>query len=360
MKNSEVEICQSTRVAYFDFGTTYRLLLVFHHLLIDGLSWRILLGDLQALYEQLGQTDQPQLPPKTASMKQWVEHLQDYAHSPELLAELPYWQTIASQPPVALPRDDRGANTMATADTVVVSLSEADTQNLIHDVPAVHRSTINDLLLTALAEAMSPWTGTRRLCVELEGHGREDIFEGINVSRTVGWFTTLFPLVLDLTGAPELEDALKQVKETLRGVPNHGLGYGVLRYLNEGAGQSFETQTEVRFNYFGQTDQMFPADGPFRPAPESIGASRSPHDRRSTLLEINALVTQGQFHIYWTYSRAIHQRATIEKLADAFIHALQQLIEHCLVGDSGGFTPSDFPHMQLSQDALDQLLDRLS
>ena len=349
------------RVAYFDFGSTYRLLLVFHHLLIDGLSWRIVLGDLQALYDQLGQSDQPQLPPKTASMKQWVEHLQDYAHSPEILAERPYWQAIADQPPLSLPRDHHGGdNTMTTADTVFISLSGADTQLLLHDVPAIHRSSINDLLLTALAEAMAPWTGTRRLCVELEGHGREDIFEGLNVSRTVGWFTTLFPLVLDLAGISEREAVLKHVKETLRGIPHHGLGYGVLRYLGTEASHSLETQAEVRFNYFGQTDQMFPTDGPFGPAPESSGASRSPLDHRSTLLEINALVTQGQLRLYWTYSQAIHRRATIEQLAEAFMNTLQQLIQHCLDGDSTGFTPSDFPHMQLSQDTLDQLLDRLS
>ena len=349
------------RVAYFDFGVTYRLLLVVHHLLIDGLSWRIVLGDLQVLYEQLEQAALVQLPPKTASMKQWVEHLQDYAVSPALLAERPYWQAIASQPPVALPRDYcDGDNTMATANTVMTALSEADTQRLLHEVPAAYRSTVNDLLLTALVEAMAPWLGTRRLCVELEGHGREDVFKGLNISRTVGWFTTLFPLVLDLTDTFELAAALKHVKETLWGIPHHGLGYGVLRYLSAEADQSLETQAEVRFNYFGQTDQMFPADGPFRPAPESSGASRSPYDYRSTLLEVNAVVAQGQLRMYWTYSEAIHRRATIEQLADAFMDALRQLIQHCLTGNHGGYTPSDFPQMHLSQDALDQLLERLS
>jgi non-ribosomal peptide synthase protein (TIGR01720 family) len=133
-----------------------------------------------------------------------------------------------------------------------------------------------------------------------------------------------------------------------------------LRYLSAEADQSLETRAEVRFNYFGQTDQMFPADGPLRPAPESSGASRSPYDYRSTLLEVNAVVAQGQLRMYWTYSEAIHRRATIEQLADAFMDALRQLIQHCLTGNHGGYTPSDFPQMHLSQDALDQLLERLS
>jgi non-ribosomal peptide synthase protein (TIGR01720 family) len=199
----------------------------------------------------------------------------------------------------------------------------------------------------------------RRLCIELEGHGREDIFPGLNVSRTVGWFTTLFPLVLDLTDALDLDTALKRVKETLLGIPHHGMGYGALRYLSAETDPSLETHTEVRFNYFGQTDQMFPVDGPFGPAPESSGASRSPHDHCSILIDINGLVTQGQLRLYWTYSEAIHRRATIEHLANAFMATLRQLIQHCLAGDSNGYTPSDFPHMQLSQDALDQLLERL-
>ena len=352
------------RVAYLDFGSDYRrLLLVSHHLVVDGLSWRILLEDLRATYEQLERHNVANLPPKTTSFKQWAEHLQTYGNSEALQTERAYWQEAATFPRVSLPRDFASQdNRMAISNTVTVNLGEGDTRRLLKEVPNVYRSQINDLLLTALVLAFEPWTGARRLCLELESHGREELpnqpAAGVNLSRTVGWFTALFPVGLDLTDAQTLGAALKQVKETLRSVPNRGLGYGLLRYLYPEPLQPFAA--EVRFNYLGQVDQVFWTHDWFAPALESSGVARSPHDQRTTLIEIDGLVSRGQLHLNWTYSTAIHDRTTIANLANGFLDSLGRLIDYCVTTDEdSGYTPSDFPHMTLSQGELDDLLAEL-
>ncbi|MGD1931245.1 MAG: amino acid adenylation domain-containing protein, partial [Leptolyngbyaceae cyanobacterium] len=348
------------QVAYFDFEEEHRLLLVCHHLGIDGVSWRILLADLRLVYGQLEQGQTVQLPAKTTAFKQWAEQLHAYARTPTLAAESAYWQSLAATPMVPLPRDFASAdNRQAIADRVTVSLSEADTRRLLQEVPGAYPVQINDLLLTALVLAFEPWTGTRRLRLELEGHGREALpgaeATDIDLTRTVGWFTTLFPVALDLTATPTLGTALKQVKETLRAVPHRGLGYGVGRYLHLDAWPS--AAAAVRFNYLGQLDQVWTADERFAPASETTGAARSAEDARPTLLEIDGLVSRGQLQLHWAYSTAIHRRATIASLAEGFVEVLRQLIEHCLTTDEDdGYTPSDFPQMSLSQDELDDLL----
>jgi non-ribosomal peptide synthase protein (TIGR01720 family) len=266
---------------------------------------------------------------------------------------------------VPLPRDRSGANTQQEVETLAVSLTPPETQALLQTVPAVYQTQINDVLLTALVQAFTPWTGSPTLGIELEGHGREDWLDGTNLStdqsmdlsRTIGWFTTLFPVWLNLEANQVEGHALKSIKEQLRQIPQNGLGYGILRYL---APDGIQAQLrdmprpEVRFNYLGQIDQaLLP---PFAPAPESVGATRSPRNPRDILLEINGIIAAGQLRLTWSYSRDIHYPSTIQTLADRTIHHLRHLIHHCQSPQSGGYTPSDFPLMSLNQSELDDLL----
>jgi len=215
------------------------------------------------------------------------------------------------------------------------------------------------VLLTALAQALAPWTGARALLLDLEGHGREDLFADVDLTRTVGWCTTLFPVLLDLRKADEPGAALKIVKEQLRQVPRRGIGYGVLRYLSEDAEISARMQAlpaaEVIFNYLGQSVQNRPT-GLFGPAHESSGPVHSPRGSRSHLLEVNGFIAEGRLYLEWTYSDQVHDRATIERLAEGYLAALRALIAHCRAPDAGGFTPSDFPKAKLSQKELDKFL----
>ncbi|BAS60156.1 amino acid adenylation domain-containing protein (plasmid) [Leptolyngbya boryana NIES-2135] len=347
------------RVAWFDLGLhrASRLLIVIHHLAVDGVSWRVLLEDLQTIYQQLRDVQPIKLPAKTTSFKRWAEQLVNYAQSESLQQEQSFWLTQLQKPIPPLPVDfPGGTNTVAQARTVTVTLNSAETQTLLQDVPAAYSTQINDVLLTALVQAFAAWTGKPSLLVELEGHGREDMIEGVDVSRTVGWFTAVFPVLLELDSRVDSAQALKAVKEQLRQIPNRGVGYGLLRYLNSGEiAESLRKlpQAEVSFNYLGQFDRSFAASSLFGLAQESSGSCHGLQDRRSHLFEIDGMITDGQLQMVWTYSEALHHPATVEGLAQRFLEKLRSLICHCQSPDAKGYTPSDFPLAELSQDELD-------
>jgi non-ribosomal peptide synthase protein (TIGR01720 family) len=244
---------------------------------------------------------------------------------------------------------------------------------LLQEVPKAYNTHINDVLLTALVQTFADWTGRRSLLLDLEGHGREELFDGVDLSRTVGWFTTIFPVLLELKADVDSHpgDALKSVKEQLRGIPNRGIGYGMLRYLRQDSEtrhklESFP-QAEVSFNYLGQLGQFVSippllglASGPGgfqRPDGQSI--NHSPSETRKYLLEVNGFVSDGVLQMDWIYSENIHRRSTVVDLAQGFIEALESLITHCQSSKAIGYTPSDFPDVQLNQEELDQILDEI-
>ncbi len=353
------------RAALFNLGINQpgRLLLVIHHLAVDGVSWRILLEDLATAYQQLDRGETIQLPSKTTSFKDWANRLTEYAQSEALAAELDYWLAESSSGVAPLPVDypsGREANTVVSARTLSVSLGEEQTRALLQEVPQVYNTQINDVLVTALVQSFAQWTGEHSLLVNLEGHGREELFEEVDLSRTVGWFTSIFPVRLKLQKADHLGEALKSVKEQLRRVPNRGIGYGILRYLSQDTGTHLKLQAlpqpEVSFNYLGRFDQMLSAAPVLGLAKESSGSAHSSLGRRYHLLEVNGFVISDKLRLDWTYSEKVHRRATVERLAQSFMEALQALIAHCQSPEAGGYTPSDFPDVELSQEKLDQVL----
>jgi non-ribosomal peptide synthase protein (TIGR01720 family) len=330
------------RAGLFQMGEgRQQLFLVIHHLAVDGVSWRVLLEDLQSAYDQLARHQPVQLSPKTSSFKAWAERLQRYATSPQAQAEIEHWRGLPDHV-APLPLDHRdGPNLHASLATVQTQLTAAETKALLQDAPSAYRTRINDILLTALVETFADWTGRRRLLIELEGHGREDLFEDIDLSRTVGWFTSLFPVLLDLEAAHDAGEALKTIKEQLRAVPNNGVGYGVLRHLGEGALDTPPLQPQVSFNYLGQFDPVDLETPILAITPQNLGAARSPHLERTCLIDISSSVVDGRLRIEWAYSRNLHDHNTIARLAGAYAQNLQSLIHHCL-NSEGGLTPSDF------------------
>ncbi|AFY89165.1 non-ribosomal peptide synthetase [Chroococcidiopsis thermalis] len=315
--------------AIFDRGTNQPsyLLLIIHHLAVDGVSWRILLEDFQTVYAQIQAGEAIKLPAKTTSFQQWAQKLKNYVQSVELQKELDYWCSESRRQIAPIPVDfPRGENTQASARTISVSLSVADTQALLQKVPAAYQTQINDVLLTALVQTFAEWMGEPTLLLDLEGHGREEIFDDVDLSRTVGWFTTIFPVLLKLPATSDLATTVKTIKEQLREIPNRGIGYGVLRYLSSDAiAEKLQTlpQAEVLFNYLGQSDQVLFESSPFSLADADIGAARSPRGSRCHLLDINAIVVAEQLQISWTYSNTIHRQRTVENLAQNFIKALR-------------------------------------
>jgi amino acid adenylation domain-containing protein/non-ribosomal peptide synthase protein (TIGR01720 family) len=352
------------RFALFEMGDhPQRLLIAAHHLVVDAVSWQFLAADLEAAYRQAARGESVALPPKTTSFKAWAERLADHARADAARAEAAFWSAQAAPGDAPLPVDRAGgSNTEGEADYVAAALEEAETRALLVDVPPVYGTQVNDVLLAGLARAFSRWTGESALWVDVEGHGREELFEGVDVSRTAGWFTAIHPLRLDVPEEPGA--ALKAAKEQLRAVPAKGVGFGLLRWMGDDATRDALATLpvpRVSFNYLGQMDG---AAGPARdallvPADGELGALRSPSSPRTHLLSIDAAVMSGRLHVSWTYAPAVHDRATIERLAAGYLDALRELVAHCRDPQAGGYTPSDFALAGLDQEGLDALLGQL-
>ena len=328
-------------------GQTLRLLIAVHHLVIDGISWRILLEDVGQVYQQPDIT----LPAKTTSFKAWSQKLQAYSVPRQ---EVAWWQYAVMQEAPRLPLDipnSEATNIHLHTANVHASLDKETTQALLGDVHRAYRTQIDDLLLTALMDALWSQFNLPAVWVDMEGHGREALFEDVDLSRTIGWFTALFPIRLEAQG--DRVATLKHLKDLRRAIPNKGLGYGLLRHLHQ---QLPPVQADIVFNYLGQTGESGGGAALFGAAPEASGARRSPQDQRTHLLEINAIVTGGQLQVTWSFAETCLKKETIQHLASGFTEALRSLIHHCLSPEAGGVTPSDFPLATLSQKALDHLV----
>ncbi|WEK32623.1 MAG: non-ribosomal peptide synthase/polyketide synthase [Candidatus Pseudomonas phytovorans] len=340
-----------------------RLLLAIHHLVVDGVSWRVLLEDLQTAYRQLHAGQPLDLPGKTSATQAWAGHLQAYARSDALQAQLAYWQAQLGGVDADLPCDNPGGSLHGMhVGTARTRLDAACTRQLLQQAPAAYRTQVNDLLLTALARVIARWTQRSDVLVQLEGHGREDLFDTVDLTRTVGWFTSVFPVRL----SPELtlDESIKRIKEQLRAIPDKGIGYGALRYLGDDQARAALAQLptpRITFNYLGQFDGSFTAasgaDAPafLVPAEESAGASQSSEAPLDNWLSINGQVYAGELSLEWTYSRDMFAADTVQHLADQFAAELNAVVEHCLEDGQAGLTPSDVPLAGLTQAQLDSL-----
>jgi len=345
-------------------GRSTRLLWVLHHLVVDGVSWRLLLEQLIGAYEDVSLGRRPSLPARTASFQAWSHHLSKIAAKPRIQAELEGWKrALAPEGRLDfLPKGrDASPGTVAEAAHFELSLSEATTRSLLQEVPGVYRTEINDVLLCALGRALGAWNrksgrGGGDLLLTLEGHGREEIGEeSPDVSATVGWFTSAFPVRLPPSSG-DAGRALKAVKECLRAIPHKGLGFGLLRYLGEESATQLAEfpPPQLSFNYLGRFDL---GDGDWALAQEAHGSVQAGGRRRAHLIDINALVLAGRLRITFTYSPQFTHHS-IGLLAAAFQIKLERLIEHCLSPGSGGYSPSDFPLADLDEERLETLQSR--
>lgn len=328
-----------------------RLLLIFHHLVVDGVSWRVLLEDLQRFYR-----GEP-LPAKTSAFRDWAARLAAYANSESLREELAWWQQQLGDAQAELPCDRNVDDDLqGDAHSVTVCLEATWTTQLLQQAPAAYRTRIDELLLTALARTLCQWSGKPSVLIQLEGHGREMLFDDVDLTRTLGWFTSTYPLCL--VPEEELGEAIKAIKEQLRAVPHKGLGHGVLRYLADTPSRMAMAalpEARITFNYLGQFDQSFSEQALLRPLDESTGMA---HDEQAPLpnwLSVDSQVYEGELRVRWTYGRKRYDETTINGLARAFLAQLRALVTHCLMDGAGGPTPSDFPLARLTQAQLGNL-----
>jgi non-ribosomal peptide synthase protein (TIGR01720 family) len=351
-------VYQAVYVRVRDDGTA-RLLWVIHHLVVDGVSWRVLLEDLTAGYAQWAQGQAVILPSKSASLQQWAAALTAYGTSAALrAAELPYWVEQAgptARVPYARPT---GPNTVASAARVGVTLSEAETQTLLTQGAGTLRASVQELLLAAAAQAYGTWDGASELTLDLEGHGRAETLIGLDVARTVGWFTCVYPVRLP-TRAASVTAGLATVKRRLRAVPGQGVGYGLLRHVAQ-VPELASSNAAISFNYLGQWDTAIEANASFAFADESTGPSSSRRNHRAYVLDLTAAIAEGQLHLGCTYSHAWHARETVDEFLRAWRTALTALIHAAADPAALPYTPGDFPLADVSQDEFAEALAELS
>ncbi|MCZ8519464.1 MULTISPECIES: non-ribosomal peptide synthetase [Paenibacillus] len=323
------------------------LLITVHHLAVDGVSWRILLEDLADAYAQLesgGNAPAPvRLPRKSAPLPSWTRQLQRYAVSPRLLEELPYWSALEQREPAKLPR---AAGEGAPADgpaVFTVELTCDETMQLTRDSRQAYRTDPSELVLTALGRSLLPLLQGGPLCIAMEGHGREAHLEPLDTTRTVGWFTSLYPVLLDLADTDEPAEHLIRVKETLRSVPRKGSGYGILRYVTppeQRPGLTFGLQPELAFNYLGEVDSA--GVGGFTVASLASGSDSSPRNHAPYALECNGMITDGRLLLLVRCEPALLETAEAERLCGRLREELLLLIRHCAEHKGAGqLTPSD-------------------
>ncbi|GHJ43206.1 hypothetical protein Cs7R123_05480 [Catellatospora sp. TT07R-123] len=320
------------KAVLFTFGPRQRplLFLVAHHLVVDAVSWRILAEDLESGYQQALRGDTVRLGPKTTSFQSWAHRLTEHVRTGGFDAEVDYWTDALDVTPLPADRAP-GSGPAAALCTVEVSLDKDDTEALLRVAPVVYRTRINDVLLAALARALSQWSGQPRVCVDLEGHGREELFDDTDLTRTVGWFTTITPIVLhcEQDAGPDWREMTKSVRRQLRRVPANGIGFGALRHLGGRFGDA-TTGPQIAFNYLGQWEaRARDGAGLIWDVHGSIGQDRDPGSRGTHLVEVEGAVLDGLLRFAWYYRPDVHHEATIEAVANSFLQALRSIAADC-------------------------------
>jgi amino acid adenylation domain-containing protein/non-ribosomal peptide synthase protein (TIGR01720 family) len=318
-----------------------RLLWVVHHLVVDWISWRILVADLQRSYAQWSEGEPTSLPAKSDSFKQWAEEAR--AQAPSFEPERAYWKALLGAPAVTLPHDPEGGGDLVAS--VEMRLGEADTASLLGAANNAYNTELTDLLLTALARALENERGPGRAVVLLESHGRDALDADLDVSRTVGWFTTFHPVALDLGGATEAGAQIKRVKESLRGIPSKGTGY---LFLAPPYG------AQISVNYLGRfgSDDLA---GDWQIAAEPVGPSVSPRVERPCELELLASAIDGCLHVALTYNEQRFRRDTAAHLLASLREELLHLTAHCLGREQSEPTISDMSYDALTQEEFESL-----
>ncbi|MFO1417363.1 MAG: amino acid adenylation domain-containing protein [Methylotetracoccus sp.] len=352
------------RVVWLDRGgdDSDRFLIVVHHLVADGISWGILLEDLAEAYHQAKAGRTPGPSGGGTSFRAWCRALRAYAEGPIAARELPYWLARGGSEGQDLPVDEPGGSRdERETDTLTVSLPEPLTRRLLAGIAAQPKLDMNTVMLTALARGIGRWTGEPAVAVDLDGHGRDVPVDGVDVSRTVGWFTTVHPVILPVERDSTVVDALRGIKEVLRAVPHKGAHHGVLRYLSDQGDLLGNAPTpSIIFNYLGRLYRVFEEQELFDAAGAQVRVGRHPDWVRPYELAINAELSQNRLRVSWEFSRARLHRATIERIAADHLREIAELADALSVPGAIGYTPADFPLARLEQRALDRLLGRFS
>ena len=349
------------KVGLFHLDDGDRLLIVIHHLVVDGVSWRILSEDIDILYLQYKKGDPLNLPPRTDSFKTWAERLVQYAGDPLFLKEKIYWAALESQRITPIPKDfTEETNFRKDVEKLSFNLEEKETHLLLTRAHEAFGTEINDLLLTALGMGIKRTFGIEKIAIALEGHGREEIFTDVDIKRTVGWFTVVYPVILDFSNDIRRQDLgrqIKEIKEYLHRVPSRGIGYGILKYLtiqDHKEGLHFNLKPQLIFNYLGQFNSDT-REMSFRIAAEAPGHMTGSLTSREFELDVQGIIAGNRLFMTISYNQKQYRRTTIETLINHYRETLTHIITYCCSLLGRELTPSDFTYPGLTIDQVEQL-----
>lgn len=338
------------------------LLLVIHHLVIDGVSWRILFEDLTTGYKQALEGKEIVFPEKTDSYQTYAKQLTDYATSQQLLREIDYWTEREKTIVKPLPKDAVvPANLLKDTDVIDIRLTKQETEHLLTTVNKPYTTDTNDILLAALGLALHKWTGNDRFKISLEGHGREAHLEHIDISRTIGWFTSIYPVLLDASLPDYTDDHerigyhIKRTKDMLRRIPYKGVGYGVLKYISDMWEPADSQCPDISFNYLGQFDEDIKSSG-FHISPVKAGHEVSPDWERPYLLDISGAVSSECLVMHFVYNRLQYKKETVQALADHVQFFLEHIIKHCTDKENQERSATDFTDEDLTLEDLSDIM----
>lgn len=334
---------------------TYKLIISIHHLIIDGISWRILLEDIFNLYKSIEKNNDILLPKKTTSLMEWSNFLYNYSSSDKLINEFQYWKNILNSANINLIRKNKNTNKL-DIQKLSFSLSKNDTKYLVSGIHKSFNTKINDILLTSLCYTVFNALNVDKILINLEGHGREQLDNNINISRTIGWFTTTFPVLLSIENGKGYSYNIKKIKEELRKIPNNGVGYGILKYLTSEKlidKTIFNLIPEISFNFLGSMDNTgFDI--------ESISLSKKTEELFFYPININSIINNNFFTLYIEYDNNFIKTDKIKDFIKTYNNVLLDIIKHCKTIKTINKTPTDYGDNELTINELDNIKNMIN
>lgn len=329
-----------------------KLLITAHHLAVDGVSWRIILEDINTMVKQINNGQRIMLPSKTHSYQEWTKVIENYCDY-EINKEKNYWGQILGKD-FSFPTDyNLGEDAVDSSCTIAVQMGEDLTKCLLTKANSSYNTEPKDLLITSLLRTIKVFTGSEDIIIELEGHGRDDIFEGIDISRTVGWFTSLYPFYIKLK-KENLSDQIKEVKEEIRKIPNKGIGFGILNYMSKAL--KGNDQKYIRFNFLGDFTSGHD-NSTVNLLKDQLGSDYDKRNRLTCIIDINCFIVGGKLNVLLTYSKNKFSDNTMERYINSYINDLKTIIDHCCDKELVEFTPSDFDTVDITLEELDSLFN---
>jgi non-ribosomal peptide synthase protein (TIGR01720 family) len=342
------------KMAIFRLKNTDRLFLLAHHLVTDGVSWRVLLEDFNTLYGQGISGEALELSPKTESFKAWTTELYKLAQEDLFSDAQRYW---LDRLPLPGPLFSNNLLHGIKKDTKLYSFSldKEDTHKLLSAIHHAYSTEINDILLAALTLSVAEVWERDTVCIAMEGHGRESVANK-NVSRTIGWFTSIYPVILDTSKKDDLPRHICFIKDQLRAIPDKGASYGILSCLDKVPALEGHAKPEIIFNYLGQFDNSLRYEG-FSFAKETMGSVSNENETIEYPVAFSGKVVDGELIMTLETDPAIVQIETGKMLTDYFRKYLLNIIRHCASQSEKQVTLSDFQYQGLTEQAFESLFD---